>query len=156
MTIGEWPNKKNIESLNLTRKVNIFRLWRGKNILCKKKYLKNIQHLQNVLNTFHNLYCDYWDLITNFCPGSTKWNTPFKTYLIDNCFMAGKTTVWVQSLMPSSETSWTCLWRRVDSELSERFWSEKKAQHNLRWVQISTIAKITPKVKRPLLNASSL
>ena len=28
--IGEWPNKKNIESLNLTQKVNIFRLWCGK------------------------------------------------------------------------------------------------------------------------------
>ena len=26
MTIGERPNKKNIESLNLTRKVNILRL----------------------------------------------------------------------------------------------------------------------------------
>ena len=30
MTIGEWPNRKNIESLNLTRKVNILRLWLGK------------------------------------------------------------------------------------------------------------------------------
>ena len=30
MTIGEWPNKKNIESLNLTRNVNIFRRWLGK------------------------------------------------------------------------------------------------------------------------------
>ena len=28
--IGDRPNKKNIELLNLTRKVNILRLWRGK------------------------------------------------------------------------------------------------------------------------------
>ena len=28
--IGERPNNKNIESLNLTRKVNILGLWRGK------------------------------------------------------------------------------------------------------------------------------
>ena len=32
MTIGGRPNKKNIESLDLTRKVNFLRLWRGKNI----------------------------------------------------------------------------------------------------------------------------
>ena len=30
LTIGEIPNKKNIESLDLTRKVNILRLLRGK------------------------------------------------------------------------------------------------------------------------------
>ena len=29
MTIGERPTKKNIESLDLTRKVNILRLWSG-------------------------------------------------------------------------------------------------------------------------------
>ena len=29
LTIGERPNKKNIESLNLTRKVNLLRLRRG-------------------------------------------------------------------------------------------------------------------------------
>ena len=33
--------------------------------------------LQNAINTFNNLYYDYWELITKFCPGSTKWNTPF-------------------------------------------------------------------------------
>ena len=33
LTIGEKHNKKNIESLNLTRKVNIFRLWRKKIVL---------------------------------------------------------------------------------------------------------------------------
>ena len=33
LTIGERPNKKNIESLNLTRKVNILRLLRGNVIL---------------------------------------------------------------------------------------------------------------------------
>ena len=33
LTIGERPNNKNIESLNLTRKVNLLRLWRGKIIL---------------------------------------------------------------------------------------------------------------------------
>ena len=27
--IGERPNKKNIESLNLTQKVNLLSLWRG-------------------------------------------------------------------------------------------------------------------------------
>ena len=31
LTIGDRPNKKNIESLNLTRKVNILRLLRAKN-----------------------------------------------------------------------------------------------------------------------------
>ena len=30
LTIGERPNKKNIESLNLTRKVDLLRLGRGK------------------------------------------------------------------------------------------------------------------------------
>ena len=33
-TIGERPNKKNIESLDLTRKVNLLRLWRGKGWIC--------------------------------------------------------------------------------------------------------------------------
>ena len=28
-------------------------------------------------NTFYNLHYDYYDLITKFCPGSAKWNTPF-------------------------------------------------------------------------------
>ena len=30
LTTKEWPNKKNIESLDLTRIVNFLRLWRGK------------------------------------------------------------------------------------------------------------------------------
>ena len=25
---------------------------------------------------FYNLYYNYWDQITKFRPGSTKWNTP--------------------------------------------------------------------------------
>ena len=33
--------------------------------------------LQNTINTFYNLFYDYWDLITKFWPGSRKWNTPF-------------------------------------------------------------------------------
>ena len=33
VTIGERPNKKNIESLNLTRKVKFLMLWRGKSVL---------------------------------------------------------------------------------------------------------------------------
>ena len=33
LTIGERPKKKNIESLDLTRKVKLLRLWRGKCIL---------------------------------------------------------------------------------------------------------------------------
>ena len=33
MTVGERPNKTNIESLNLTWKVNIFRFWRGNTFL---------------------------------------------------------------------------------------------------------------------------
>ena len=33
LTTGERPNKKNIESLNLTWKVNLLRLWRGKLII---------------------------------------------------------------------------------------------------------------------------
>ena len=44
MTIGERPNTKNIESLDLTQKVNILRLWRGNsyspafmNTGCKKR-----------------------------------------------------------------------------------------------------------------------
>ena len=43
LTIGERPNKKNIESLYLTRKVYLLRLWRGKGIckeLCSKKLFK--------------------------------------------------------------------------------------------------------------------
>ena len=32
LKIGERPNKKNIESLNLTRKLNLLRLWRGNDI----------------------------------------------------------------------------------------------------------------------------
>ena len=32
LTIGVRPNKKNIESLNLTRKKNLLRLWCGKNL----------------------------------------------------------------------------------------------------------------------------
>ena len=53
-----------------------------------KKYLGNsvdffyidiwIFILQNAINTFFNLYYDYWDLITKFWPGSSKWNTPFQ------------------------------------------------------------------------------
>ena len=34
--------------------------------------------LLNAIFTFYNLYYDYLDLITKFCPGFTKWNTPFK------------------------------------------------------------------------------
>ena len=43
--------------------------------------------LQNAINMFYNLYYEYWDLITKFWPGSTKWNTPFGfTYLSSlNC-----------------------------------------------------------------------
>ena len=37
--------------------------------------------LQNAIITFYNLHLDYWDLITNFSPGSTKWNTPFIPFL---------------------------------------------------------------------------
>ena len=33
LTIGERPNKKYIESLNLTRKANLLRLWRGNTII---------------------------------------------------------------------------------------------------------------------------
>ena len=31
--MGERPNKKNIESLDLTQKVNILKLWHGKNVV---------------------------------------------------------------------------------------------------------------------------
>jgi len=41
--------------------------------------------LQNAINTFYNkIYYDYWDLITNFWPGSTKWNTPFIKTISEN------------------------------------------------------------------------
>ena len=33
--------------------------------------------LQNAIDTFHNLYYDYWDPITKFWLGSLKWDTPF-------------------------------------------------------------------------------
>ena len=33
--------------------------------------------LANAINTLSSLYYDYWDLITKFWQGSTKWNTPF-------------------------------------------------------------------------------
>ena len=46
MTIGERPNKKNIESLNLTRKVNLLRLWRGKYFLmCPKHWRGDTKYL---------------------------------------------------------------------------------------------------------------
>ena len=35
--IGERPNKKNIDSLNVTRNVNILRLWRGNEYKVKRK-----------------------------------------------------------------------------------------------------------------------
>ena len=33
-------------------------------------------------------YYDYWDLITKFCPGSLKWNTPFilPQWTLKHCF----------------------------------------------------------------------
>ena len=37
--------------------------------------------LQNAIDAFNNLYYDYWDLITMFCLGSSKWNTPFYNYI---------------------------------------------------------------------------
>ena len=40
MTIGETPNKKNIESLNFTRKVNLLRLWRGKILIWLLNHFK--------------------------------------------------------------------------------------------------------------------
>ena len=52
--IGEWPNKKNIESLNLTQKVNIFRLWRGKSfyrLSTKLKQKYNVYHVNNLKST---------------------------------------------------------------------------------------------------------
>ena len=38
-----------------------------------------ISLLQNAINTFYNLYYDYWewDLFTNFWPGFKKCNTTF-------------------------------------------------------------------------------
>ena len=34
-------------------------------------YIKVLNFLlQNAINTLYNLYCDYWDLITNFWPGA--------------------------------------------------------------------------------------
>ena len=54
MTVGEWPNKKNIESINLTRKVNIFRLWRGKAL--RHKFVKNFR--------LFSLYAMQWKITT--------------------------------------------------------------------------------------------
>ena len=34
--------------------------------------------MQNAINTFDNLYYDYWNLITKFWPGSSIRNTPFR------------------------------------------------------------------------------
>ena len=38
--------------------------------------------LQNAINSYFNLYYDYWDLITKIWPGSTKWNPPFRMNLL--------------------------------------------------------------------------
>ena len=62
LTIGENPNKKNIESLNLTHKVNLLRLWRGKHLVIKN--LKTIsKRIKKILmkplftgNLFGNLF----------------------------------------------------------------------------------------------------
>ena len=35
-------------------------------------YIEIFFLLQNDINTLYNLYCDYWDLITEFWPGSSK------------------------------------------------------------------------------------
>ena len=48
--IGERPNKKNIESFNLTQKVNIFRLWRGKVFFLQQKNGFNPKLVSFVLN----------------------------------------------------------------------------------------------------------
>ena len=39
LTIGERPNKKNIESLDLIRKVNLLRLWHENNVILKIHFL---------------------------------------------------------------------------------------------------------------------
>ena len=45
--------------------------------------MKEKNPTQNATNTFHNLYHEYWDLITKFWAGSSKWNTPFSClYLV--------------------------------------------------------------------------
>ena len=38
--------------------------------------------LQNAINSYYNLYYDYWDLITKIWHGSTKWNPPFRMNLL--------------------------------------------------------------------------
>ena len=40
-------------------------------------FLHRSLFLQNTIDTFHNLYYDYWDPITKFWLGSLKWDTPF-------------------------------------------------------------------------------
>ena len=36
--------------------------------------------MQNSIDTFNNLYYEYWDLLTKFLSGSFKWNQPFDDY----------------------------------------------------------------------------
>ena len=40
--------------------------------------------------TFYTLYYDFWDLITKFWTGSTKWNTPYRIYewIWNKCYNA--------------------------------------------------------------------
>ena len=49
MTIGERPNKKNIELTNLTRKVNILRLWRGNDKSWPAAIKTDILQIRNII-----------------------------------------------------------------------------------------------------------
>ena len=52
LTIGERPNKKNIESLNLTRKVNLLRLWRGKYYTDNNKLLCFMTEIRTIFQIY--------------------------------------------------------------------------------------------------------
>ena len=56
MTIGERPNKKNFESLNLTQKVNM--TWKH----CSTDYIEDIQLWKILLNEY-NIYFIYANLL---------------------------------------------------------------------------------------------
>ena len=63
LTIGERPNKKNIESLNFAQKVNLLRLWREKKTFVgafektQKHAYTFINNLWNFVKTYHNYIC---------------------------------------------------------------------------------------------------
>ena len=66
---------KHLEKSN-TKKIQ--EKWKGKSV--EIVYIRFLIFL--LPKYFYKSYHDYWDLITKFWPGSTKWKIPFKTSML--------------------------------------------------------------------------